>query len=127
VHRKSSTISPSSLSGPKPKLWGDADEQKLGDFCEARSHDEETTQAVEGGLFCIPSDGEQGIVGVCFLFEGENRRRLEQLRHAGAITVNMGDYILIWIDSFGSNTAQGGYETLCVEEASLRKLKQFCP
>jgi hypothetical protein len=59
-----------------------------------------------------------------FCFGGRiDTDRLEQLRRAGAITVNMGDYILIWIDSFGSNTTQDGYETLCVEEASLRKLK----
>ena len=34
---------------------------------------------------------------------------------------------MIWIDSFGSNTTQGGYETLCVEETSLRELKKLCP
>jgi hypothetical protein len=39
----------------------------------------------------------------------------------------IGDYVMLWIDSFGSNTTQGGYETLCVEESSLRKLKQLCP
>jgi hypothetical protein len=63
-----------------------------------------------------------------FCYKGRiDAQRLEQLRRAGAITVDMGDYILIWIDSFGSNTTQGGYETLCVEEASLRKLKLLCP
>jgi hypothetical protein len=30
--------------------------------------------------------------------------------------VQVGDYVMIWIDSFGANTTQGGYETLCVEE-----------
>jgi hypothetical protein len=48
---------------------------------------------------------------VCF--KGRiDAKRLEHLRSAGAITVDMGDYILIWIDSFGSNTMQGGYETV---------------
>jgi len=34
---------------------------------------------------------------------------------------------MIWITSFGSNTAHSGYETLCVEEALLRLLKALCP
>jgi hypothetical protein len=37
------------------------------------------------------------------------------------------DYVMIWIDSFGSNTTKGGYETWCVEESRLRKLKDLCP
>jgi hypothetical protein len=41
--------------------------------------------------------------------------------------VQVGDYVMIWIDSFGTNTTQGGYETLCVEESCLRKLKEICP
>jgi hypothetical protein len=39
----------------------------------------------------------------------------------------LGDYQMAWIDSFCSNTGQGGYETLCVEEASLRELKKLFP
>lgn len=34
-----------------------------------------------------------------------------------------GDYEVLHVDSFGSNTAQGGYETLCAEEAALKELK----
>jgi hypothetical protein len=45
-----------------------------------------------------------------FCFKGRiDAYRLEQLRRAGAITAitaNTGDYILIWIDSFGSNTGE---------------------
>jgi hypothetical protein len=71
---------------------------------------------VAGGLFSIPSNDEQGTVGglfSVFCFKGRiDAKRLEHLRSAGAITVDMGDYILIWIDSFGSNTMQGGYETV---------------
>jgi hypothetical protein len=37
------------------------------------------------------------------------------------------DYMMIWLDSFGTNTTQGGYETLCVQEASLRRLKTLRP
>jgi hypothetical protein len=33
------------------------------------------------------------------------------------------DYMMVWIDSFGSNTTQGGFETLCAQEAALRQLK----
>jgi hypothetical protein len=33
------------------------------------------------------------------------------------------DYMMVWIDSFGSNTTQGGFETLCAQEAVLRQLK----
>jgi hypothetical protein len=39
----------------------------------------------------------------------------------------VGDYAMTYVDSFGSNTAQGGYETLCVEEAALRELKRQNP
>ena len=38
-----------------------------------------------------------------------------------------GDYEVLHIDSFCSNTAQGGYETLCAEEAALMELKKKHP
>jgi hypothetical protein len=55
--------------------------------------------------------------------------RFEGMRSNDACTsmAQVGDYVMIWIDSFGTNTTQGGYETLCVEESSLRKLKDLCP
>jgi hypothetical protein len=52
---------------------------------------------------------------------------LEETRSNDACTsvVQVGDYVMIWIDSL--EPAQDGYETLCVEESSLRKLKELCP
>jgi hypothetical protein len=41
--------------------------------------------------------------------------------------VKTGDYNLLWIDSLGNSTTEGGYETLCVEEASLRRLEVLYP
>jgi hypothetical protein len=64
-----------------------------------------------------------------FCFKGRiNDERLEEMRSNDACTsmVQVGDYVMIWIDSFGTNTTQGGFETLCVEESSLRKLKELC-
>jgi hypothetical protein len=37
------------------------------------------------------------------------------------------DYMMIWIDSFGTNTTQGGYETLCVIESPPRELHKLRP
>ena len=65
-----------------------------------------------------------------FCFKGRiDDERLQQLTasNAAVSSVQIGDYIMIWIDSFGSNTTQGGYETLCVEETSLQELKKLCP
>jgi hypothetical protein len=65
-----------------------------------------------------------------FCFEGRiDAERLEEMRSNDACTsmVQVGDYVMIWIYSFGTNTTQGGYETLCVEESCLRKLKELCP
>jgi hypothetical protein len=65
-----------------------------------------------------------------FCFKGRiDDERLEEMRSNDACTsmVQVGDYVMISIDSFGTNTTQGGYETLCVEELSLRKLKYLCP
>jgi len=39
--------------------------------------------------------------------------------------LEVGDYQIVWIDSFGSNTTQGGYETLCVIDVSLKKAKEI--
>jgi hypothetical protein len=41
--------------------------------------------------------------------------------------VEIGDYNMTWIDSFGSNTAQGGYETFCAQCAGLQKWKELDP
>jgi len=41
--------------------------------------------------------------------------------------VEAGDEKVIHVDSFGSNTGQGGYETLCVLEATLKKAKELQP
>jgi hypothetical protein len=74
---------------------------------------------MEGRLLRLPSDDGQGVV-----------ERLEELKlNNDAFTfilLQFGDYVIIWIDSFGSKTTQGGYETLCVEEASLCKLEELC-
>ena len=62
--------------------------------------------------------------------DGERLKELKPNDDASTSMVQVGDYVMIWIDSFGSNTTQGGYETLCVEETSLRKLrklKELCP
>jgi hypothetical protein len=46
--------------------------------------------------------------------------RLEETRSNDACTsVVQVDYVMIWIDSL-EQYCQGGYETLCVEESSLR-------
>ena len=39
----------------------------------------------------------------------------------------VGDHQMTWIDSFCSNTGQGGYETSCVIEADLKKAKELYP
>ena len=44
---------------------------------------------------------------------------------AKSLVLEVGDNEIAWIDSFGSNTAQGGYETLCVIEASVKKGKEL--
>jgi hypothetical protein len=49
-----------------------------------------------------------------------------QLSEQGSEGV-VGDYSLTWVDSFGSNTAQGSYETLCVMEATMHLLKTLNP
>ena len=36
-----------------------------------------------------------------------------------------GDHQMVWIDSFPSNTGQGGYETLCAIEANLTLLEKL--
>ena len=38
-----------------------------------------------------------------------------------------GDLVMTHIDSFCSNTGQGGYKTLCAEEASLHRAKEIHP
>lgn len=35
-----------------------------------------------------------------------------------------GDFATTHVVSFGTNTAHGGYERLCITEATLRKIKQ---
>jgi hypothetical protein len=65
-----------------------------------------------------------------FCFKGRiDDERLGEMRSNDAFTsmVQVGDYVLIWIDTFGTDTTQGGYETLCVEDSCLRKLKEICP
>jgi hypothetical protein len=70
----------------------------------------------------------QGCSVHVFCFKGRiDDERLEEMRSNDACTsmVQVGDYVMIWIDSFGTDTTQGG--SLCVEESSLRKLKELCP
>ncbi len=65
-----------------------------------------------------------------FCFKGRiDDERLGEMRSNDAFTsmVQVSDYVLIWIDTFGTDTTQGGYETLCVEDSCLRKLKEICP
>lgn len=56
------------------------------------------------------------------------KRRLkevaDELKSAGA---EAGDLLITHIDTFCSNTGQGGYETLCVLEAGLKKAKEIDP
>jgi hypothetical protein len=64
-----------------------------------------------------------------FCFKGRiDDEQLEEMRSNDACTsmVQVGEYVMIWIDSFGSNTTQGRYETLCVEESIFRTLKEVC-
>jgi hypothetical protein len=69
-------------------------------------------------------------VHVCCVKERiEIKERIEKeiadkLQAAG---LEEGDYHITWIDSFCSNTGQGGYETLCVVEADLAFLKALYP
>ena len=53
------------------------------------------------------------------------KRRIMNEADATNIGVQCGDYQMVWIDSFGSNTTQGGYETLSVIEASLIEAKKI--
>jgi hypothetical protein len=58
------------------------------------------------------------------------RSATQEMRSNDAYTsmVQVGDSVMIWIDIFGTNTTEGGgYETLCIDESSLRKLKELCP
>ena len=41
--------------------------------------------------------------------------------------LEVGDYQMVWIDSLGLNTTQGGYETLCVIDVSMKKVKDIFP
>jgi hypothetical protein len=56
-----------------------------------------------------------------FCFKGIDDERLEEMRSNDACTsvVQVGDYVMIWIDNL-ELILPGGYETLCVEESSLQ-------
>jgi hypothetical protein len=72
----------------------------------------------------------KGYLVHVFYFKGRIvDERLEEMRSNDACTsmVQVDDYVMIWIDSLGSYTTQGGYETLCVEESSRHRLKEHCP
>jgi hypothetical protein len=49
----------------------------------------------------------------CFKGRIDDERLEERSNDACTSVVQVGDYVMIWIDNFGTNTAQGGYETLC--------------
>ena len=49
------------------------------------------------------------------------KKRMNNENDATDIGVKCGDYQIVWIGSFCSNNAQGGYETLCVIEASMKR------
>ena len=55
------------------------------------------------------------------------KEKLTDENMAKSVGLEVGDNRIAWIDSFGSNTAQGGYETLCVIEASVKKGKELNP
>jgi hypothetical protein len=59
---------------------------------------------------------------LCWRGQIDDSQLTEELDSA---EVHTGDYKMAWVDTFGSNTGQGVYETLCVMEASLRKLLQI--
>jgi hypothetical protein len=62
-----------------------------------------------------------------FCFKGESMMSGWRKRDdACTSVVQVGDYVMIWIDSLELILPKDGYETLCVEESSLRKLKELC-
>ena len=56
------------------------------------------------------------------------KQRIEKQEIAVTLdNAQVGDHQMTWIDSFCSNTGQGGYETSCVIEADLKKAKELYP
>jgi hypothetical protein len=82
--------------------------------------------AVQGRHIDLPSDDEQGMFGACiFLLQGriDDERLEERSNDACTSVVQVGDYVMIWIDNFGTITAKVGMKR-CVSKPSQAEL---CP
>jgi hypothetical protein len=66
----------------------------------------------------LPSDDEQGMFGACIASKRIDDERLEEMRSNDACTsvVQVGDYIMIWIDNFGTNMSKVGMKR-CVSKS----------